>query len=89
MTLDPYTPPRSGPGAVSTAPRPFWVHLTLFGLGSRGMAWTMVWLCLALGLAGALYGFVDPRGWYAVAFLAAALPYWLAIRWVDRHGRWD
>jgi len=50
---------------------------------------------VALAVGCIAYGFVDQRFFMgvlmavgAVTMAAAALWYYLAIRWVDRHGRW-
>ena len=66
-----------------------WVRLGLWGLSSRGSVLAFVWVSLASAVAGVIYSRWDPRGWYGLAFLLAALMYWLTVRWVDRHGRWD
>jgi len=68
---------------------PFWVKLSLWGLSSRAAVWFFVWLCVALAAGAFVYGFTDRRGfWVAPLALAAAVPYRLAIRWIDRHGEW-
>jgi signal peptidase I len=46
------------------------------------------WLSILLAAASAVYGFWDPRFFLGTLLLLAALYYWLAIRWVDRHGGW-
>jgi hypothetical protein len=74
---------------VSPDEYPVWVKLTLWGIPSRYGAWVFVFLCLALGGAGVVIGSWDRR-WYLAVFAApCAVPYWLALRWVDRHGTWD
>jgi len=75
-------------GDRSSIGRPWWVKVGLWGISSRGSAWTFVWLSIALGVVCMVYGFWNR--WFsigAVCFLAA-LWYLLAIRWVDRHGAW-
>ena len=75
--------------------RPYWVLIPLWGLPSRASAWACVWLLVALTVGCIGYGFVDQRSFMsaimavAAAIMAvAALWYYLAIRWVDRQGRW-
>lgn len=65
------------------------VRLGLWGIPGRGGAWCFVGLCLAMAAAGIAYGFVNPVGFFGGLMLLAALWYYLAIRWVDRHGRWS
>jgi hypothetical protein len=62
----------------------------LWGLPNRGWAWGLVWFSLVLAGACVAYGVVSG---YRPAFLGggfvlAALWYFAAIRWVDRHGEW-
>jgi signal transduction histidine kinase len=74
---------------VTRADYPIWVKLSLIGVSGRNALWGYVVLSLLLGAAGAWAAFVDPRLWAAPALALAAIPYWLTIRWVDRHGSWD
>ena len=69
--------------------RPLWVLLRLLGLPSRAAAVTACVLAIVLAAASGVYGLSDPR-FIAIAFLLSLLAawYWLAIRWVDRHGAW-
>src|SRR5262249_39768933 len=80
--------------------RPLWVQLGLYGLPSRGAALAFFWLCVVLvvglccvAVVLAVAG-VCSAYWVALLFAAfmlswAGLWYGLAIRWVDRHDRWD
>jgi hypothetical protein len=68
---------------------PLWVRLSLWGSPTRTVVWVWCWLCVALGVVSCTLG----AAWRPVFYLGAlwflgALVYWLAIRWVDRHGRW-
>ena len=76
--------------------RPYWVLIVLWGLPSCASAWACVWILSAFAVGCIAYGFVDRRFFVgaimavAAAIMAiAALWYYLAIRWVDRHGRWN
>jgi hypothetical protein len=46
--------------------------------------WFSLLLAGACGILGARY----PRATAGVGFVFAALWYWAAVRWVDRHGGW-
>jgi hypothetical protein len=80
-------------GKIMSADRSKWpalVRFSLLGLPNRASAWACVWLSLAVAAAGIAWGvFVDPLGLYAFVFVFAAMFYYLAIRWVDRHDRWS
>jgi len=65
------------------------VRLGLWRVPSRRAALSYFWPCFAVGIASAAFGFVVPWFWSGGAFLFAALWYYLAIRWVDRHGTWS
>jgi hypothetical protein len=69
---------------------PWWVKLSLWGV-PRGRAglWFFVGLSIACAVACVIYGFWDHRFFLGVLFLLSALMYWLAIRWMDRHGSWN
>ncbi len=68
---------------------PIMVQLGLLGIPSRGMAWAFFWFSFALAIVCIGLGFVDWRLFLGGGFVFAALWYYLAIRWVDRHGAWD
>ena len=44
-------------GDRSSIGRPWWVKVGLWGISSRGSAWTFVWLSIALGVVCMVYGF--------------------------------
>jgi hypothetical protein len=75
-------------GDRSSIGRPWWVKIALWGISSRGWAWTFVWLSIALGVVCMVYGFWNR--WFSLGafWFLGALGYLLAIRWVDRHGTW-
>jgi hypothetical protein len=75
-------------GDRSTIERPWWVKLGLWGISGRRMAWTFVWLGIALGVACVVYGIWNR--WFSAGaiWFVAALWDLLAIRWVDEHGAW-
>lgn len=75
--------------SVDRSDWPFMVRIGLWGLPSRSSAWFFVWLSLAMAAASVAYGFVNPIGFTGVILVFAALWYYLAIRWVDRHNRWS
>jgi hypothetical protein len=68
---------------------PLWVKLSLWGVPGRRGLWAFVIVSLACGVAALVYGLRDPRYFPAAIIGVAAVPYWLAIRWVDRHGTWE
>ena len=68
---------------------PLMVRLGLWSLPSRGSAWACFWVSLALAAGAVAIGFIHPLGFLGCAMVFAALWYYLAIRWVDRHGRWS
>jgi len=71
------------------AERPLWVRVGLWGLHSRTSAWAFLWLAVALAIGSVFYGVTrDSRFIVGAVFFLAALWYWLAIQWVDRHGSW-
>lgn len=65
------------------------VRLGLFGIADRVMAWVFVWVSIASAIGCIAYGFLDPRFFFGGLLVLAALWYYLAIRWVDRHGTWS
>jgi len=67
---------------------PWWVKLSMLGVPGRAGLWGSVAVSLLLS-AGALYlSQSDARARPFTLIALAALPYWLSIRWVDRHGSW-
>jgi hypothetical protein len=75
---------------VSPKEYPWWVKLSLLGVpGGRAGQWACVAVSLLLA-AGAVYlSQSDARARPFTLVAIAALPYWLSIRWVDRHGSWS
>lgn len=72
---------------------PWWVQLSLWGVpyGRTGQ-WFFVAFALACAVGLVAYGVVEGRPRFLILspFAAvAALPYWLSIRWIDRHGSWQ
>ncbi|MBY0524297.1 MAG: hypothetical protein K2R98_12905 [Gemmataceae bacterium] len=68
---------------------PFMVRLGLWGLPSRGSAWAFFWLSVAIAVGCVTYGFARPVFFFGGFLIFSALWYYVAIRWVDRHGRWS
>ena len=54
----------------------------------RAGLWAFFAVSIVATIGCVVYGFWDSRFFYGVAFLLAALMYWLSIRWVDSHGSW-
>ncbi len=69
-------------------PWPLWVSIGLWGLPGRGWAWACFWLCIALVVASIAAGFYAWPLFAGTGFVFAALWYFAAIRWVDRHSEW-
>ena len=75
---------------MSRSEYPLWVQASIWGVPGRGGLWAFVVFslaCAALLLVEGLRSgrFLD----IAVLMALAAMPYWLAIRWIDRHGSWE
>jgi hypothetical protein len=76
--------------SVDRSKWPILVQLSLLGLPNRRSAWAFVWLSVAAAIGSVAWGvLVDPRALVGGAMVLAALAYYGAIRWVDRHGRWS
>ncbi|MDB5290040.1 MAG: hypothetical protein JWL69_1281 [Phycisphaerales bacterium] len=73
---------------IQSTGQPVWVRAGLWGLPSRPLALAFVWLSIICAVACGVYGFWDGRFFWGVGLVLAAIWYWLAIRWVDRHGSW-
>lgn len=65
------------------------VRIALFGVPNRTAAWICIWLSIALAVGSVAYGFINPIGFLGVAFVLAALWYFLALRWVDQNSKWS
>ncbi|TAL27492.1 MAG: signal peptidase I [Alphaproteobacteria bacterium] len=65
--------------------RPILVRLSLWGVKSRRMALTFLWMCVVCGVTSALLGF-----WLLALYLifVAAPMYWYSLRWVDKNDTW-
>ncbi|MCS7045984.1 MAG: hypothetical protein NZO58_06480 [Gemmataceae bacterium] len=68
---------------------PLLVWIGLWGLPTRRWAWLFVWLSLGLSAGSVALGFFHPLAFVGALFVIAALWYYLAIRWVDKHSSWD
>ena len=81
-------PCKSSP--ISRNEYPTWVKLSLWGLTSRTGVVTLAWASLAAALGLVTYAAVEPapRFYVGALFMLAAVAYWRAIVWVDRHGSW-
>ncbi len=81
-------------GDRSSIARPWWVKVGLWGISSRGSAWSFVWLSIAIGGVCLVAGIWIPGLYHRVFWLlgglgfVGAVVYLLAIRWVDRNGAW-
>lgn len=74
--------------SVDRSTWPPMVRMGLMGLRSRGAAWAFFWLSIVIAAGCIAYGFVYPSFFIGAIVLLAALWYYLAIRWVDKHSRW-
>ena len=69
---------------------PLWVKASTWGIPGRGGLWAFVVFTLACAALLVHQGLRTGRYLDVGLFIAcAALPYWLSIRWIDRHGSWD
>ncbi|MEX0700835.1 MAG: hypothetical protein WD069_01955 [Planctomycetales bacterium] len=77
-------------GRVPRDEYPWWVKVSMWGVPGRAGLWAFVVLSIACAAGSVAYGFRDQRFFIIAVFcLLAAIPYWLSIRWVDRHGSWQ
>jgi hypothetical protein len=74
--------------ATPQSPRPIWVRLGLWSVSSRASAWVFFWICIAIAVFSVIRGFSEPRWFWGVVMVLAALWYWASIRWVDRYSSW-
>jgi hypothetical protein len=74
---------------AAPARRPLWVRIILWGIPTRAHAWAYVWLCFLLATTCLLYSFWNPRFAWGAVLLLGVFGYWSAIRWVDKHGKWQ
>jgi hypothetical protein len=63
--------------------RPILVRLGLWGLKTRQSAMVFMWLCIVGAIVSVVLQF-----WIGSLLLLAALWYWYAVAWVDKHGGW-
>lgn len=90
MSDNPYESPKTvDASAVDRKSWPVMVRVGLWGLPNRAAAWAFVGLSIALAVGCVIYGLFDRRFFIGGILLLAALWYYLAIRWVDRHSRWS
>lgn len=68
--------------------KPIWVRFALLGVSGRGSAIACCLISWILGVVIGLGGFWDRRLFAGFLLLVAALGYWRAIRWMDRHRGW-
>ncbi|MDX2090150.1 MAG: hypothetical protein SFX73_19990 [Kofleriaceae bacterium] len=69
---------------------PLWVKLSLWGLESRTAVLGFMWFCVlaALGFIAYAVSSGEPQFYAGTVFLAAAFPYWRAVKWMDRNDGW-
>lgn len=90
MDENPYRSPHAD--AAPNADIPWWVRLCLWGASRRWHIWFWFWFSVALAGGLPLIAILDSRLrilWFGVALLLSALWYWDAIRWMNRHQRWQ
>jgi hypothetical protein len=63
---------------------PQWVKIGLWGLPTRVLASTCMWLSIAITIAC----FISGNFFLGLTIALAALWYWSAINWVDKNDRW-
>jgi hypothetical protein len=74
--------------AVDRREWPLWVSIALWGLSTRASAWLFFWLSILIAAGSLAYSLIDARFTLGGLLVLAALWYYLAIRWVDRHSSW-
>jgi hypothetical protein len=65
------------------------IRMGLWGISTRATAWCFVWLSIVSAVGCIAYGFLNPIFFLGAIWLLAALWYFHAIRWVDRHSKWN
>ncbi len=68
---------------------PLMVTIGLLGINSRKVALAYFWFSNLLSLVSLVLGFMNPMFFIGTLFLMSSLWYWLCIKWVDRHSRWE
>jgi hypothetical protein len=75
--------------------RPLWVKWMLWGVKDRAEAIILFWLWTGAAFAPILFAFWNPLPivvlvmlLWTPGMLASVLWFRLAIRWVDKHGKW-
>lgn len=63
--------------------RPLWVAVGLWGLKTRAVAWAFFVLSILVATGWMMYW-----SWSGAIIYLAAVWYFLAIRWVDKHSAW-
>lgn len=63
--------------------RPLWVAVGLWGLKTRALAWAFFGLSMLVATLWMMYW-----SWSGAIIYLAAVWYFLAIRWVDKNGKW-
>ncbi len=68
---------------------PDWVRFSIWGSPSRGAVLAYGWLVTGLASASVLAGvLVAPIFFFGILFGFGAIPYFGAVRWIDRHSNW-
>jgi hypothetical protein len=65
------------------------VYWGLWGIDSRSVAMSFLWVCLTLGIIFLIGGFINPRMFFGALLILAAAWYWYAIRWTDNNSAWN
>lgn len=75
--------------AVNRSEWPDWVRLGLWSVHSAGAAWSYFALSIAIAVGCGVYGALEnPKAYWGLLLVFAALWYLLCIQWVNRHGQW-
>lgn len=72
------------------AKKPWWVVVSLWGMPTRWAMWLWFWCAIAAAIGTTGFALATGRFiWLAGGLmLAAAVPYWMTIRWMDAHRAW-
>lgn len=68
--------------------RPKWVKLALWGVPNRIAAWLCFWFTLQIVVSLIIYSFWEPLFLISIIFIIGPIWYYLAIKWVDKKGKW-
>ena len=67
---------------------PWMVRWSLWRLPDRTSVWVFIFVCLFFAIGSISYGFINHWFFFGAIWLLPAAGYYLAMKWVDRNGKW-